>query len=41
VLSEGARTADLVRKGQAVISTAEMGRRVAEAVTSQQAERTA
>ena len=41
VLSEGARTADLVRKGRAVISTAEMGRRVAEAVTSQQAERTA
>ena len=41
VLSEGARTADLVRKGGAVISTAEMGRRVAEAVTSQQAERTA
>jgi len=41
VLSEGARTADLVRKGQAPISTAEMGRRVAEAVTSQQAERTA
>src|SRR5207302_5571061 len=40
VLSEGARTADLVRKGRAVISTAEMGRRVAEAVTSQQAERT-
>jgi 3-isopropylmalate dehydrogenase len=41
VLSEGARTADLVRKGQAPISTAEMGRRVVEAVTSQQAERTA
>jgi 3-isopropylmalate dehydrogenase len=41
VLSEGARTADLVRKGRAVISTAEMGRRVVEAVTSQQAERTA
>jgi 3-isopropylmalate dehydrogenase len=41
VLSEGARTADLVREGRAVISTAEMGRRVAEAVTSQQAERTA
>src|SRR5881227_3214988 len=37
VLSEGARTADLVRKGQAPISTAEMGRRVVEAVTSQEA----
>ncbi len=41
VLSEGARTADLVRKGQAPISTAEMGRRVEEAITAQEAERTA
>jgi 3-isopropylmalate dehydrogenase len=41
VLSDGARTADLVRKGHPPISTAEMGRRVVEAVTSQQAERTA
>lgn len=41
VLSAGARTADLVRKGQAPITTAEMGRRVVEAVTAQQAERTA
>jgi 3-isopropylmalate dehydrogenase len=32
VLSEGARTADLAGKGGSAISTAEMGRRVAEAV---------
>ncbi len=32
VLSEGARTADLVGKGHAAISTAEMGRRVVDAV---------
>jgi 3-isopropylmalate dehydrogenase len=41
VLSDGARTADLIRKGEAPISTEEMGRRVVEAVTAQQAERTA
>jgi 3-isopropylmalate dehydrogenase len=41
VLSAGARTADLVRTGQAAISTADMGGLVVEAVTSQQAERTA
>jgi len=32
VLSKGARTADLVRKGHAAIATADMGRRVVEAV---------
>jgi 3-isopropylmalate dehydrogenase len=32
VLSQGARTADLAKKGQASISTVEMGRRVVEAV---------
>jgi 3-isopropylmalate dehydrogenase len=32
VLSDGARTADLARKGQKAVSTAEMGRRVVEAV---------
>jgi 3-isopropylmalate dehydrogenase len=34
VLSQGARTADLAGKTHAVISTAEMGRRVVEAVIS-------
>lgn len=32
VLAEGARTADLARKGQVAISTSEMGRRIVEAV---------
>lgn len=41
VLSDGARTADLARKTQPAISTTEMGRRVVEAVATQQAERTA
>jgi len=41
VLEEGARTADLAGKTQRPISTAEMGRRVAEAVASQEAERSA
>lgn len=41
VLSEGARTADLARRGLAAISTAEMGERVVEAVMAEQAERTA
>lgn len=34
VLLEGARTADLARKGQAAISTREMGRKVVEAVNA-------
>jgi 3-isopropylmalate dehydrogenase len=41
VLAQGARTADLAGKSHPGISTAEMGRRVVEAVTLQQAERTA
>src|SRR3954464_669199 len=41
VLSQGARTADLAGKTHAAISTAEMGRVVVQAVTSQQAERSA
>jgi 3-isopropylmalate dehydrogenase len=41
VLSDGARTADLAGKTRPAISTAEMGRRVLEAVTSQEAERSA
>src|SRR5205814_6799963 len=41
VLSQGARTADLAGKTHAAISTAEMGRGVVQAVTSQQAERSA
>lgn len=41
VLSQGARTADLAGKTHPAISTAEMGRRVVEAVTLQQEARTA
>jgi 3-isopropylmalate dehydrogenase len=41
VLSAGSRTADLAATTQASISTAEMGQRVVEAVTSQQAGRSA
>src|SRR3954465_2370538 len=41
VLSQGARTADLAGKTHGAISTAEMGRGVVQAVTSQQAERSA
>src|SRR4051812_10056301 len=41
VLSAGSRTADLAAKTQASISTAEMGQRVVEAVTLQQAGRSA
>jgi len=40
-LAQGARTADLTGKTHRAISTAEMGRRVVEAVTSQEAERSA
>ncbi len=39
VLTQGARTADLAGKSRSAISTAEMGRKVVEAVRSQQAER--
>jgi 3-isopropylmalate dehydrogenase len=41
VLSRGARTADLAGKSHTAISTAEMGGRVVEAVTTEQAERSA
>ena len=41
VLAQGARTADLAGKTHRAISTVEMGRRVVEAVTSQEAERSA
>lgn len=41
VLSSGARTADLAGKTHPSLSTTDMGRRVIEAVTEQQAERTA
>ena len=41
VLSQGARTADLAGTAHGAISTAEMGRRVVQAVTSQLAERSA
>ena len=41
VLSQGARTADLAGKTHGSVSTAEMGRRVVEAVTGQEAERSA
>jgi 3-isopropylmalate dehydrogenase len=41
VLEQGARTADLAGKTHRAISTADMGQRVVEAVTSQEAERSA
>jgi 3-isopropylmalate dehydrogenase len=41
VLSDGARTADLARKGQRTLSSAEMGKRVVEAVKVESAVKSA